>query len=384
MKIAFICTEMLTVPPIRGGAIQILINGVTPHIGSRHDLTIFCITDPDLPNREVVDGVRYIRIPRDDYVNGVANELSKQRASNQKYDVIHVFNRPKNVPVYKEAMPRSRFFVSCHNEMFREGKITTETGRSVIRTVDKIMSISNYIGQTITSRFPSAKGKVRTVYSGINLQHYKPIWTPEAQDLRKELRKKFGVDNKKVILFVGRLSKTKGPDVLIKAVEQISKTHKDVVLVIIGSKWFHNEQLDEYGASLRVLAKSLGDRVIFTGFVPPSEIPVHYLLGDIFVCSSQWQEPLARVHFEAMGAGLPIITTNRGGNAEIIKQNANGIVIEDYSNPGAFVKAITFLLSNPAEALRLGKAGRAVVEGNFGFEHAAMRLESLYATDKRK
>ncbi|NOV04272.1 glycosyltransferase family 4 protein [Paenibacillus planticolens] len=384
MKIAFICTEKLTVPPIRGGAIQILINGVTPHIGSRHDLTIFCITDRELPDREVVGGVKYIRVPPEDYVNGVAKELAKLHAGNKKYDVIHVFNRPKTVPAYKAAMPNSRFVVSCHNEMFKDGKISMETGNSVIRTVDRIMSISNYIGQTITTRFPSAKGKVKTVYSGIHLQHYKPIWTPEAQAVRKELRKKFGLENKKVVLFVGRLSKNKGPDVLIKAVEQISKTHKDVVLVIIGSKWFHNEQLDEYGASLRRLAKALGERVVFTGFVPPSEIPAHYLLGDIFVCSSQWQEPLARVHFEAMGAGLPIITTNRGGNAEIIKQNANGMVIEDYSNPGAFVKAITFMLNNPGEALRLGKAARAAVEGNFGFEHVAKRLESLYAPENKK
>lgn len=383
MKIAFICTEMLTVPPIRGGAIQILIHGVTPHIGSRHELTIFCISDPDLPNREVVNGVTYIRVPREDYVNGVVKELTKKRKDKKKYDVIHVFNRPKNVPAFKAAMPNSRFFVSCHNEMFRDSKITTEMGRSVIKTVDKIMSISNYIGQTITSRFPSAKGKVKTVYSGINLQHYKPVWSPEAQDTRNALRKKIGVENKKVILFVGRLSKTKGPDVLVRAVELISQKHKDAVLVIIGSKWFHNEQLDEYGTALRQLAKSLGERVVFTGFVPPSEIPEHYLIGDIFVCSSQWQEPLARVHFEAMGAGLPIITTNRGGNAEIIKHHANGLVIEDYSNPWAFEKEISFLLANPDEALRLGKAGRAVVEGNFGFEHAAKRLENLYTPDKK-
>ncbi|MEX2103902.1 MAG: glycosyltransferase, partial [Bacilli bacterium] len=74
----------------------------------------------------------------------------------------------------------------------------------------------------------------------------------------------------------------------------------------------------------------------------------HFLIGDIFVCSSQWQEPLARVHYEAMGAGLPIITTHRGGNAEVIKTGENGIVIEDYSNPQAWAATISYLLSNPA------------------------------------
>lgn len=385
MRIAFICTEMLTVPPIRGGAIQILIDGVTPYIGRKHDLTIFCITDPDLPDREVTDGVEYIRIPREDYVFGVAKELSKQQSNGQQYDVIHVFNRPGNLLVYKAAMPNSRFVISLHNEMFKERKISNEMGNLAIKAVDRIMTISNYIGETIINRFPSAKRKVKTVYSGINLQNYKPIWSDQAQTIRNELRKKHGVDNKKVIIFVGRLSKSKAPDILIKAMEQVIQMHKDAVLVIVGSKWFYDERIDEYGLSLRQLAKSLGDnRVIFTGFVPPSEIPTHFLLGDIFVCSSQWQEPLARVHYEAMGAGLPIITTNRGGNAEIIKHYENGIVIDDYTNPQAFAEAILFFLSNPAEALKIAKAGRAFVDSNYGFEHVAKRLENIYLKSLRR
>ena len=59
-------------------------------------------------------------------------------------------------------------------------------------------------------------------------------------------------------------------------------------------------------------------------------------MGDLFVCSSQWNEPLARVHYEAMAAGIPIITTNRGGNAEVMNQGKNGIIIDDYDQPKAF------------------------------------------------
>ncbi|CEG32690.1 glycosyltransferase family 4 protein [Peribacillus simplex] len=379
MKIALICTEMFTVPPIGGGAIQVLIDGVTPHLSKEHDLTIYCITHPDFPDREVVNSVEYIRVPRENYVFNVGKELSKKHANKEYYDVVHVFNRPRDLLIYKTAMPESRFVLSLHNEMFKEGKISTEMGNLVIKAVDKIMTISEYIGKTITSRFPSAKRKVKAVYSGINLNRYKPVWDKEVQSLRSELRQKYGVDDKKVILFVGRLSAVKGPDILIKAMKQVIKKHNDSVLVIVGSKWFSDDRIDDFGLSLRQLAESLGkDKVIFTGFVPPSEIPSQFLIGDIFVCSSQWQEPLARVHYEAMGTGLPIITTNRGGNAEIMKHLNNGIVIEDYTNPEAFADAISFLLSNEQEADILAKAGRAFVETNFGFEHVAKRLENLY------
>ncbi|MBD0381574.1 glycosyltransferase family 4 protein [Paenibacillus sedimenti] len=383
MRIAFICTEMSPVPSIRGGAIQIFIDGVAPYLSGKHDLTIFCIADPNQADREEVDGVTYIRIPRKKYVTGVAKELAKQHSTKQAYQVIHVFNRPENILKYKTATPSSNFIISCHNEMFRKERVSDEMGELSIRLVDKIMLISDYIGSTIVQRFPSAASKMHTIYSGVNLRRYKPIWQDSIQSERKKLRKKYGVNNKKVILFVGRLCKAKGTDILITAMKKVIQSHPNAVLVIVGSKSFRDHRVNDYVVNLRQLAESLGkNRVIFTNFVPPSEMPSLFLLGDIFVCSSQWQEPLARVHYEAMGAGLPIITTNRGGNAEIIRHNKNGIVLNDYSNPQAFADSISNLLSNPEKALKLAKAGRRFVEKDFGFEHVAKRLENLYLSIK--
>ncbi|WP_235179019.1 glycosyltransferase family 4 protein [Bacillus cihuensis] len=376
-----ICTEKLTVPSIRGGAIQVLIDGVTPYINKKHHVTIYCITDPDLPDMEEVNGVKYIRVPRDNYPFNVGKKLAEKMANKQYYDVIHVFNRPRDLLFYKNAMPASRFVLSLHNEMFGKERISTEMGNLVIRAVDSIMTISEYIGETILSRFPLAKNKVKVIYSGIDLQRYKPIWDQVANPLRNELRKKYGVKDKKVVLFVGRLSTVKGPDILLKAMKQVIEEHPDAVLVIVGSKWFSDDRIDEFGLNLRKLAEKLGkNKVVFTGFIPPSEIPAHFLVGDVFVCSSQWQEPLARVHYEAMGAGLPIITTNRGGNAEIIKHLENGIVIDDYTNSESFADAITYLLSNEKVADSIARTGRLFVESNYGFEHVSQRLEHLYAT----
>lgn len=379
VRIALVCTEMLTVPSIRGGAIQIFIDGVIPYLSESHEITVFCIKDNDLRDREVVKGVTYIRVPKNDYQINVANELKKLKAGNRTFDVIHVFNRPMYVPIIKQAMPESRVVLSCHNEMFRQQKLPDDKGRHVVKITHNIMSISNYIGKTIVDRFPEAASKVKTVYSGINLDQYKPIWQEDAQAERKALRKKYGVENKKVVLFVGRLSANKGSDVLLQAMQRVVQKHNDAVLVIVGSKWFSDNRVDDYISNLRRLGDSLGkDRVVFTNFVPPSKIPSIYLLGDVFVCSSQWQEPLARVHYEAMGAGLPIITTNRGGNAEIISNHKNGIVISAYTDPWAFANSISHIFTNPSKANELGRAGRKFVEGNYGFQHVAKRLQELY------
>ncbi|MFC4768598.1 glycosyltransferase family 4 protein [Effusibacillus consociatus] len=373
MKLAFICTELLPCPAIRGGAIQTLIDGVTPILGQKHDLTIFCVRDPNLPNREKRDGIQYIRLPSKNYAREVAKELAKH-----DFDVIHVFNRPVNVPMYKAAASKSRIVLSLHNEMFAKGKISYRLGLKAIRSVEKIMTVSDYIGKTVTGRFSSAQNKIQTVYSGADLSAYVPVWSSKGQEIRAKIRKKMGLKGKKVILFVGRLSRVKGPHLLIKAMNDIKTKHKKAVLVIIGGRWFSDNRVDRYVRYLHKLAKPLKDRVIFTKYVPADKLPAYYLAGHVFVCSSQWQEPLARVHYEAMAAGIPLITTKRGGNAEIVNHKFNGLVVEDYNNPKAFAKAIDFLLSNRDRAGVFARNGRSFVESNFQFKHVAERLEKVY------
>ncbi len=379
MKLAYISSEKMPVPAVKGGAIQILIDGVSPFLSKKHQLTIFSVADPSLPKREKRNGVHYIRIPRKNYAQGVAKELKKHR-----FDVIHVFNRPKNIPLYKKSAPQSRFVISLHNEMFSEHKISKKRGRRAIRSVRKIMTVSDYIGQTVSTRFPEAKPKLQTVYSGVDLQTYRPVWSKKAKATRRKLRKKYGVRGKKVILFVGRLSKTKGAHVLIKAMKHVIKKHKRAVLIIVGSKWFSDNRKDAYIRSLYRLAQPLKDHVIFTEYVPADKMADFYLIGDIFVCPSQWQEPLARVHYEAMAAGLPVITTKRGGNPEIIVHNENGIVISNYKRPRAFARTINRFLSNPDLASKMARKGRKIVESHFDFQHVAKRLENVYLSVSKK
>ncbi|GAB6931947.1 hypothetical protein JCM14719A_03000 [Calditerricola satsumensis] len=374
MKLALICSEKLPSPAIRGGAIQTMIDGVVPFLRRRHEVTIFSITDPDLPEREERDGVRYIRVPAQRYVENVAQELR-----HHSFDVIHVLNRPRAVLSYKKAAPDSRFVVSLHNEMFSPAKLPIALGRAVIEAVSAIATVSDYIGRTVLAWYPAARDKLRTVYSGVDLKQFVPAWKPEAAPIRDALRKRYGVTGKKVILYIGRLSFKKGPHVLIEAMRHVLPRHPDAALVIVGGKWFSDDGVNRYIRLLHRLAAPYGDRIVFTKFVPPKEIPHHFLLGDVFVCSSQWQEPLARVHYEAMAAGIPLITTKRGGNPEVVTHGENGLLVEDYANPRAFAEAIDYLLSHPKEAQRMAKAGHALVKERFQFRHVAERLEAFYS-----
>lgn len=90
-------------------------------------------------------------------------------------------------------------------------------------------------------------------------------------------------------------------------------------MVFVGSKWFSDNQVNHFVRHLYTVGAMYKDYVKFIQFVQPKDIPSLFTMADAFVCSSQWQEPLARVHYEAMAAGVPIITSRRGGNPEVIE-----------------------------------------------------------------
>ncbi len=374
MKLALISSEMLPCPAIRGGAIQAHIDGVTPYLAKNHEVTVFSIADPELPDTETREGIRYLRFPRKGYAKSVAAELG-----NHSFDLIHVFNRPLNVPLYKASAPDSTMVMSLHNEMMSAKKIDRGRASEALDLVARVITVSDYIGATVTRRFPQSKDKVVTVYSGVDTDTFIPFWYLPARPIRQQMREAYGIQGKLVILFAGRLSTVKGPDVLIEAMKGVIEKHSNAVLVICGGRWFSDNSINKYVRHLYRLAAPLRKHVLFTKFIPLSKMPHHYAMSDIFVCSSQWQEPLARVHYEAMAAGLPIITTNAGGNPEVITDGYNGLVIQNYlNNPSAFTRAINLLLSNKGKAWQMAFNARQLAEERFRFEHAANRLEKAY------
>ncbi|MDF2834488.1 MAG: glycosyltransferase family 1 protein [Paenibacillus sp.] len=377
MNILMICTEKLPVPNIRGGAIQTYIGGVVGLLKARHSITIIGRDDPELASDERADGVRYLRFESNGalevYMSRVLPYLA---ASKESYDVIHIFNRPRLVMPVAEVMPNARIVLSMHNDMFNPQKLAKEEGDAVVERVDTIITISNYIGAAICKDYPQAESKIRTIYSGVDLGRFAP-WklSQSAQRDRDEIRSQHGLGNKKVILFVGRLSRNKGPHVLVRAMSQIK--HSDAVLVIVGAAWYSDNRVSDYIAYLRTMAETSPLPVMTTGYVQAGDVHKWFCAADIFVCTSIWEEPLARVHYEAMAAGLPLITTARGGNPEIIRNN-NGVIIQNPEDPAEYAVQINKMLSNVAESRQMGLSGRKLAEDNFTWSHVAGNILDVW------
>lgn len=371
MDIAMICTEKLPVPAVAGGAVQLYIEGVLPYLSKQHHVTVYSIQYPGLPDEETANNVRYVRVPGKTetvYVNSLKARVGK------KHDLVHVFNRPRTILSLMPELPVTRLSLSLHNEMFHSEKISQAEGEKCIKRVEFINTVSKFVADRVKNRFPSAAEKLNVVYSGANAAVYKPNWSPQGSLNKLRLKKKYGLEGKKVVLCVGRLSQKKGIHTILNAMKKVMEADPAAALVIVGSKWYGRNDPDDYTRSITNFSKSLTGQVIFTGFVPPQSIPELYNLGDIFVCASQWNEPLARVHFEAMAAGLPIITTDRGGNAEVVDGYGNGLVIEEYKDSSVMADNIAFLLKNPDKAIEMGRKGRLLVEQTFNWERVAKEI----------
>lgn len=189
MNVLMIATEKLPVPPVRGGAIQTYIAGVAPILARHHRLTILGRTDPALPKRNTEGNITYERVESEGsfkkYRKAVAAFLK-----GRSYDLIHIFNRPRLVLPVAEAVPGARIILSMHNDMFIPRKIAPEEAAAVIEKVERIITVSNYVGRTIKAMYPQAAPKLRTIYSGVDLDRFSPPLTGKAREIRESLRKK--------------------------------------------------------------------------------------------------------------------------------------------------------------------------------------------------
>ncbi|NMH73625.1 glycosyltransferase family 4 protein [Bacillus sp. RO2] len=377
MKVLIVSTEKLPVPPVKGGAIQTYISGAVPSLKQNHSITILGRQDETLPDKETKDGIQYVRVPGgllETYRAGVVEYIK-----DQSFDLIHIFNRPRLVLPIREVAPKSRIILSMHNDMFKREKISPEEGKEAIAQLDKIITISNYIGEEIVKLFPEAENKVKTIYSGVDLDRFVPVYSNKGRNIRASMRQQHQLGSKKVILFAGRLSANKGADILLRSMEDLSKKFPDIALVLMGAKGFSDNRMSDYIAYIKSIADRLPIPVITTGFVQPDQIQDWFATADIFVCPSQWEEPLARVHYEAMAAGLPIVTTARGGNPEVIEVGKNGYIVETPEDSQEFVTHISKLLSNPSLCKKMGEYGRQFAEENHNWDRVISDISAVWS-----
>jgi len=394
MKIAQVVPEKLPVPPVKGGAVETSVYEVSKALQHKHDITIFSRPAAMSPNNDITyEWIPFTIIEK--LFESIINRFSKLNPLrilakihnvffyslrvgirlNNKFDIVHIQNDPNFVPIIKFFNKRSKIILHMHNDHLIVRHIFKIWYSNILKNVDMILGVSNYVKSGIIRLYPKVKNKCFTVYNGTNTNLFKPY----SNEVNQKIREKYNIGTSPLILYVGRINFNKGVHILINAMRRVIKQNiPNAKLVIVGSSWFKESKKTKYIIQLERLSEDIKDNILFTGYLSGSILYHLYSSADIFVCPSLWNEPFGLILLEAQASGTPVISTDRGGMPEIVKNGKTGVIIPA-NNDTILADNIIKLLENDIECRAMGKNGRAVVLKNYDWEHVALNLNKYFS-----
>lgn len=189
------------------------------------------------------------------------------------------------------------------------------------KMAEKIIVPSNYL-RFVVSNWGIKNEKISVVYNAFE--------SVEIQESKAQLRERFGMKGI-ILISAGRLVVWKGMEAIIRLILKLKKEIPDVVLYIAGDG-------PEKEKLLRLTEElSLQNEVIFLGNIKKEELLQRIKASDIFVLNT-FYEGFAHQLLEAMSVGTPVISTNVGGNPELIEDKKEGFLV-DYNEESAFISA---------------------------------------------
>jgi phosphatidylinositol alpha-mannosyltransferase len=177
-------------------------------------------------------------------------------------------------------------------------------------------------------------------------------------------------DGKLNILFVGRPEKRKGLDVLLRAYAMVKTEMPESRLIVVGAGV-------KGGNKYKTLSDELDIKdIIYTGFVPNSELPSYYRSADIFCAPAINGESFGIILLEAMACGVPVIASKVPGYASVLSHEKEGLLVEP-GDKDSLARAILELARDGLLRAEMGKNGLVKAE-KYSWEHVADRVLAYY------
>jgi glycosyltransferase involved in cell wall biosynthesis len=243
-----------------------------------------------------------------------------------KPDIIHIqdhfsisaavvsVNKKQGTPIIgtNHFMPEN-LTALIHSEKWKK-KLSISLWKSFSKVYNQLLLVSTPSETAAELIRPKLNVEVLSISSGIDLAIFNPYGDTA------NIRKKYAIPNKPILLFVGRVDPEKHLEEVIHAVALAIKKN-DFYFVIVG-KGIAKQSLEN-------LAKELGiaDKVVFTGFVPEEDLPFFYKLSRCFIIASI-AELLSLATLQAMASGLPIIAANACALGELVEVGVNGYLFD--------------------------------------------------------
>lgn len=350
-----------------------------------HQVTVFTTDALDRHNRikekqETVEGIEirrfsnlnnYVAFRHRIFLSPGMISVMKQDLKN--YDIVHLneFRTLQNLLAHRYAMKNNVPYIvqprgSLVNILAKQrlkSLFDVMGGRRLIQDAARMIALAPLeLPQFIS--YGVNEGKMDVVPNGIDLNEFKDL--PQKGSFRQQ----HGLEEKhQVVLFLGRVHRSKGIDLLIKAFSGLVGDFREARLVIAGPD-------DGFLPSLRNLVDELklGNKVIFTGGLYGEQKLAAYVDADIYTLPS-FYESFGISVLEALACGTPVVITDRCGIANIVKDKGGLAVSYEAESIG---EGLRQMLGDEERRRKFGRDGQALVRGKFGWGAIAEEMEKVY------
>lgn len=236
--------------------------------------------------------------------------------------------------------------------------------RRALMQADRIFAVSKSLQEALHA---NGIANVEVIHTGIDASSWE---VPVSQIA--EFKNRFSLQEKKIVLFGGRLSEGKGGRAALFSFAQVLKEVPGATLIVVGKK-------DAYAKTMEREAYSLGvaDHLIFTGWLSHDEIRVANAIAHVVLVPSLYLDPFPRTAIEGMAAGKPIVGTCYGGTPEIVTDGITGYIVNPLEKE-KMAQMLSELLNNPQKAEQFGKAGVQRIMQDFNLQHVVQKYEKAY------
>jgi len=376
-----------------GGGVERHIRSVTSELVSQgHSVTIVDNNYGNGPSELNGVSIERFSTPQistgvfDGWLDTVSNEvifasrLGRAESLVREADIVHAHNAYVGTRVHRLANKTDTPFVyTCHNGMWCVDDVNAYERQIVRRIEGRLMThadagiaVSRAVAdgiEDVTDTYPNV------VPNGVDIDKFNPCVDGSS------IGDKYGLNDSRVVLFVGRLSEAKGVDTLVKSVRSVvDNTSDPVKFLLVGPnvQMFGSETESEYGAEIHRLVdhEDVGDYLQFAGRISESDLTALYAAADVFALPSRFEaQPMVLV--EALASGTPVVGSSAGGIPEVVTENVGSVV--PTKNPEKLAKALTTILNLSSEEYeQMRQASRSYVESEYSWSNIVNRLSNIY------
>jgi len=262
----------------------------------------------------------------------------------------------------------------ARSEEEREGEYRIHGEKQVLARVDRIIVATQAEETQLRFLYNGGGRKLLIIPPGVDVCHFYPIPSDEAKQfigLKPEDR---------MVLFVGRIEPLKGVGTIIRAMSciKVRDLNRPVHLAIIGGEPGANPQeMSAEMARLQFLCDELcmGGMVVFLGKRGQDTLPYYYSAAEVLVMPSLY-ESFGMVALEAMACGTPVIASQVGGLAYLVRDGETGYTIPD-NDPEALCEKLSALLGDPHLHATMGLRAAEYAQ-DYAWEKIATQIVEVY------